>query len=319
MTRIAYLFPGQGSQYIGMGRDVFDNFQAARLIFEEASDILSLDIKKLAFDGPESELNKTEYTQPVLLTVSAALYAVLEDTGFLSSHEPAAAAGHSLGEYGALTAAGSFSLAQGVSLVRKRGALMQQAVPDGIGAMAAILGLDREVVDAIAGNVSWDDSLVVGANYNSPGQVVISGHRDAVDRAQAALEEAGAKKVVTLAVSVPSHSPLMAEAAENLDAEIANLGPESPKAPGFPVICNATADDYPNDQDGIRTLLTDQLIKPVLWEDSIRCLIEREITHFVEVGPRNVLTGLMRRIDRKVSCDAVGDMASLSALEKKFG
>ena len=319
MTRIAYLFPGQGSQYVGMGKDIHDNFQAARLLFEEASDTLSMDVKKLAFDGPESELNKTEHTQPILLTVSAALYAVLEDTGFLSSHEPAAAAGHSLGEYSALTAAGSFFLDQGVSLVRSRGALMQQAVPEGVGAMAAILGVDRETVDAVAGNVSWDNSVVVGANYNSPGQIVISGHRDAVERAQAALEEAGARKVIVLAVSVPSHSPLMVEAAENLDAQIATLGPESPKAPAFPVISNVTAADYPGDRDGIRKLLTDQLIRPVLWEDSIRHLIEREITHFVEVGPRNVLTGLMRRIDRKVSCDAVGDMASLAALEKKFG
>lgn len=319
MTRVAYLFPGQGSQYVGMGKDIHDNFQAARLLFEEASDTLSLDIKKLAFDGPESELNKTEHTQPVLLTVSAAIYAVLEDTGFLSSHEPAFAVGHSLGEYTALQAAGSFSFAQGVSLVRTRGVLMQEAVSEGVGAMAAILGLDRETVDAVAGNVSWDDSVVVGANYNSPGQIVISGHKDAVERAAAMLEEAGAKKVVLLAVSVPSHSPLMAEAAENLYAEIARIGPESPMAPSFPVISNVTADDYPNDQDGIRKLLTDQLVRPVLWEDSIRRLIEREITHFVEVGSGNVLTGLMRRIDRKTSCDAVGDMASLSALEKKFG
>lgn len=319
MTRIAYLFPGQGSQYVGMGKDIHDNFKAARLIFEEASDTLSMDVKKLAFDGPESELNKTEQTQPVLLTVSAALYAVLEDTGFLASHGPAAAAGHSLGEYSALTAAGSFSPAQGVALVARRGALMQQAVPQGVGAMAAILGVDRETVEAVTESVSRDGSVVVGANYNSPGQIVISGHKDAVERAGAAFEEAGAKKVVLLAVSVPSHSSLMAEAAEKLDAEIAVLGPEAPKATAFPVISNVTAHDHPEDRDGIRGLLADQLIKPVLWEDSVRRLIEREITTFVEVGPGKVLTGLMRRIDRKVSCEAVGDVETLKALEKKFG
>ncbi|MBN1881568.1 MAG: ACP S-malonyltransferase [Deltaproteobacteria bacterium] len=302
-----------------MGKDIHDNFQSARLIFEEASDILSMDVKKLAFHGPESELNKTEQTQPVLLTVSASIYAVLEDTGFLSSHEPAAAAGHSLGEYAALKAAESFSLAQTVSLVRTRGALMQRAVPEGVGAMAAVLGVDRETIDAVTSDVSRDDSIVVGANYNSPGQIVISGHKDAVERAGAMLEEAGAKKVIILAVSVPSHSPLMAEASQNLDAEIQALGPESPKAPKFPVISNVTADDHPDDTGGIRKLLTDQLIRPVLWEDSIRRLIDREITTFVEVGPKNVLTGLIRRIDRKVSCEAVGDMETLKALEKKFG
>jgi [acyl-carrier-protein] S-malonyltransferase len=302
-----------------MGKDIHDNFKVARLIFEEASDALSIDVKKLAFDGPESELNKTENTQPVLLTVSAALSAVLEDTGFLASHEPAAAAGHSLGEYSALTAAGSFTLAQGVSLVARRGVLMQQAVPEGVGAMAAVLGVDRDTVAAVTESVSWDGSVVVGANYNSPGQIVISGHKDAVERASAMLEESGARKVVMLAVSVPSHSPLMAEAAQGLDGEIKALGPDAPKAPAFPVLSNVTADDYPEDRDGIRKLLADQLIKPVLWEDAVRRLIEREITTFVEVGPKNVLTGLMRRIDRKASCDAVGDIETLTTLEKKFG
>jgi [acyl-carrier-protein] S-malonyltransferase len=196
---------------------------------------------------------------------------------------------------------------------------MQKAVPEGVGAMAAILGVDRETVKAITGSVSWDDSVVVGANYNSPGQVVISGHRDAVERAEAAFEQAGAMKVVPLSVSVPSHSPLMTEAAERLAGEITALGPSAPKAPAFPVVSNVTADDYPNDRDGMTELLADQLIKPVLWEDSIRLLIDREITTFVEVGPKSVLTGLMRRIDRKASCVAVGDTDSLKVLEQKFG
>jgi [acyl-carrier-protein] S-malonyltransferase len=314
VASVAFLFPGQGSQYVGMGKDICDNIAAARLVFEEAEDELHINIRKLAFEGPEEELSKTENTQPALLAASMAVLAAMREAGIGGKNPPIFFAGHSLGEYSALTAAGSLTLREAARLVRKRGHLMQEAVGEGVGAMAAVLGMDAEKLDALVKEVSTPREIVVAANYNGPGQIVVSGHRTAIERLEKSALEAGALKVIVLKVSVPSHSPLMEGAARSLNDELSAV---SFAEPGVPVISNVTAVPYPN-KDAMVDLLTRQLVSPVRWEESVRHMIEHGTGDFVEVGPGRVLSGLVKRIDKRIAAVSVGDIASLKEAEKKY-
>lgn len=328
MGKIAYIFPGQGSQFVGMGKDIYDNFKSAAMIFEEASDRLHIDIRRLAFDGPEEELNRTSITQPVVFTLSAAILSALKDSGVGSDPPPSYTAGHSLGEYTSLYFGGSFSFGNGLSLVGKRGEIMEGAVREGEGAMAAILGLERGEVDKLVAEISTgaavsgnekggEGGVVVSANYNAPGQVVISGHRGSVERAAEAAVESGAKKAVLLKVSVPSHSPLMKAASEEFSEhlEATEVGDA-----GIPVISNVTALPFPEGDggEGVKRLLVEQLISPVRWEEAVRHMIDNDVTDFIEIGPGRVLSGLVKRIDRKVTVVSVGDIDSLKNVEKKY-
>lgn len=281
---ISFVFPGQGSQNIGMGKAFFDNFEIARDIFKQANDTLGYDVAKICFEGPKEELDKTAVTQPCILTVSFAVFKCLENEGFL----PTIVAGHSLGEYSALVSAGSIEFKDALKITSIRGKLMQEAVPEGHGAMAAILGLDRNKVDAICKGVN---GYVAPANYNCPGQIVISGQKDSVAEASKRALEEGAMRAITLNVSVPSHSHMMKEMAETFKQHLKAIGINPPR---FDFVNNADA-KYLKDVDDIRESLSRQLYCPVLWEDSIRLISERADV-FVEVGHGKVLSGLIKRI-----------------------
>ena len=310
MEKFALVFPGQGSQYVGMGKDIYDSFDVARKVFREADDVLGFSITELSFNGPEEELKKTYNTQPALLTVSYAVYAVLkEELGDILS--PFALAGHSLGEYTALVVGGALDFADAVRLVRKRGEFMQDAVPLGEGTMAAIMGLERQKVIEVCNEAS-SEGVVEPVNYNSPAQIVISGHTKAVEKAVELAKEAGAGKAVILPVSAPFHSSLMKPAAERLAEEINNTHFNDSRVP---VVSNVSA-DYVTEAEKIRSLLVQQMYKPVLWEDSIVRLIKDGVNTFTEVGAGKVLKGLIKKIDRKTNIMNVGDMDTLkSALD----
>ncbi|MDP6180722.1 MAG: ACP S-malonyltransferase, partial [Desulfatiglandales bacterium] len=265
MAKWAFLFPGQGSQYVGMGKDLKNNFKAAADVFAEADEALHEHITTLCFEGPEADLKLTMNTQPAILTASVAVLKVLQsETGIT----PSMVAGHSLGEYSALVASGALSFADAVRTVRKRGTYMQEAVPVGVGAMAAVLGMERDVLDKICEECSQDES-VVPANYNCPGQIVISGHTGAVERAAARAEEEGAKRVVMLQVSAPFHSPLMKPAAERL-AEA--LEPIEIMDMSVSVLSNVEADYYPSSND-VKSLLTRQVDHPVRWLEQVEKML----------------------------------------------
>jgi len=290
----AYLFPGQGSQYVGMGRDLCATYNKARAVFAQADRILGIDLSDLCFDGPAELLNETVNTQPAVFTTSiAALRAMQErDVG-----GPAYVAGHSMGELSALVAAGALSFEDGLQLVRERGRLMQQAGGRNPGGMAALLGLEREQVARICTTVREESGEHVGiANENCPGQIVISGTRDALAQAMERARAQGAKRVIRLDVSIAAHSPLMAEAA----TEFRHLLDAVPfREPSTPIVLNATARPLTAPQ-AICEALGRQLTSPVRWDDSVRWMIEHGVTCFTEVGPKEVLTGLLRRIDRRV-------------------
>jgi [acyl-carrier-protein] S-malonyltransferase len=308
MGKLAFLFPGQASQYPGMGRELAGNHPAARSVFDEADRALGFSVSDLCFNGTEDALKLTANTQPAILTVSVAAYRVLAENGV----EPAFVAGHSLGEFSALVAAGSLEFSDAVRLVRRRGEYMQSAVPEGVGAMAAILGLAPAQVAGICRQAAAGQ-VVAPANLNSPEQTVISGHAEAVKRAVELASAGGAKRAVILPVSAPFHSSLMQPAAQRLEADL-RATPFQPLR--VPLVNNADA-ELTTSGDEARESLIRQVTLPVRWEESVRELIEQGVNTFVEVGPGRVLTGLLRQIDRSIHVFNVEDEKSLrSTLER---
>jgi [acyl-carrier-protein] S-malonyltransferase len=304
MTNLAFIFPGQNSQYTGMGRDLAEKFPAARRTFEEADEALGFPISKLCFDGPEEQLKLTEFQQPAICTVSVAALRVLAEKGVT----PTWVAGHSLGEYSANVAAGSLDFADAVRTVRSRGQFMQEAVPAGKGAMAAVLGLPPdETTQACAAAAAETRNVVSPANFNSPEQTVISGYALAVERAAELCKAKGARRVVILQVSAPFHCALMQPAQDRLAELLRSL---TFSAPTVPVAVNVDA-ALVTDPGKLREALIRQVTGAVRWVDSIRLLIAQNPAFFVEVGPGKVLGGLMRQIDRGQSCVNIEDEASL--------
>jgi [acyl-carrier-protein] S-malonyltransferase len=301
----AIVFPGQGSQAPGMGKDLAEKFAVARQVFEEADDALGFAISRLCFDGPAEDLQLTENTQPAILTVSVATYRAMRESGI---DAPAFVAGHSLGEYSALVAAGALSLADAVRTVRARGRYMQEAVPVGTGAMAAVIGGDLEKIERICAEARGDQVCSI-ANINAPNQIVIAGNTEAVDRAVELLSGV-ARKVVKLKVSAPFHCALMKPAQDRLAPDLAAL---NFSGPAMPVVTNvdARATTAP---DELRDALVRQVSAPVRWVESMQLLIEHGVDTFVEAGPGKVLSGLMRQISRDVKMLNVEDAASLQKL-----
>ena len=309
MGKVAFVFPGQASQYPGMGKELAEKYPAARAVFDEADRVLGIAVSKLCFEGTEDELKLTANTQPCILTVSVAAYRVLADKGITPDY----VAGHSLGEYAALVAAGSLKFADAVKLVRKRGAYMQDAVPAGQGAMAAIMGLSPTVVLGVCKRAA-EGEICAPANLNSSEQTVISGHAGAVKRAVEIASQSGAKRAVILAVSAPFHSALMMPAQEKLEKDL--------KAVPFgelqvPLVTNVDADTIRSGEEA-RSALVRQVSMPVRWEESMRMLLDEGVNTFVEVGPGRVLTGLMRQIERSVASLNVEDEKSLQATIEKI-
>jgi len=304
-TTLAIVFPGQGSQSIGMLSELAASYPLVNETFAQASDVLGYDLWKLSQDGPEDELNRTDRTQPAMLAAGVAVWRVWQqENGML----PGVMAGHSLGEYSALVCAGAMEFADAVSLVEERGRCMQSAVPAGVGAMAAILGLDDEAVADVC-NRAAESEVVSPVNFNSPGQVVIAGNADAVQRAIGLAKEAGAKRALPLAVSVPSHCSLMQPAAEQFAERLAQT---SISTPSIPVIQNVDAVRH-DQPDAIRENLEKQLYRPVQWVLSVQNMGEQGVTRIVEAGPGKVLAGLCKRIDKSIASAAVFDPASLTA------
>jgi [acyl-carrier-protein] S-malonyltransferase len=304
-----FVFPGQGSQEVGMLRDFFDREPVVRACFAEAEDAIGIGLRTIVLEGPEAELNRTEITQPALLTASIALWRCwIEHQGA----RPSVMAGHSLGEYSALVAAGALEFADAVRLVNLRGRLMQTAVPAGAGAMAAILGLDEAEIAQCCATV---DGVVTPANINAPGQIVIAGTAPAVDAAIEKLLAAGAKRAIKLAVSVPSHSPLMAPAAAEFGDALAKT---RVTMPNVPVIQNVDATST-NDPDQIRLNLVAQLSRPVRWIACVEAMVSRGATTLIECGPGKVLGGMIKRIDRSVASFGIGSVDAFDAAIAEVG
>jgi [acyl-carrier-protein] S-malonyltransferase len=303
---IAFLFPGQGSQHAGMGKDLAENFPVARQVFEEANDALGVDLASLCFNGPEEDLKLTANTQPAILTTSIAALRVLEtEIGIAPNY----AAGHSLGEYSALVCAGALNFADAVRIVRQRGTFMQEAVPVGTGAMAAILGLDKETLERVCQDAARGQ-VVSPANFNSAGQVVIAGNTAAVDRAMNLAKEHGAKRALPLPVSAPFHCSLMIPAGERLADVLADIKVGDMTVP---VITNVEA--TPN-QDASRVcqLLVDQVSAPVRWEDTIACMIKLDVERYIEIGPGKVLAGLVKRMAKDSTIQNVQNVNDIRVL-----
>lgn len=302
----ALIFPGQGSQYPGMGKELAENFPIVRQTYEEADDSLGFRLSRLCFEGPESELQLTENTQPALLTTSIAFKRLLEtETGFSFSF----AAGHSLGEYSALVASEAIDFGDALRIVRSRGQFMQQAVPVGTGAMAAVLGAGQDMVEEVCSEAAQGE-IVVPANYNCPGQIVISGQATAVNRAIEIAKARGIRKVLLLPVSVPSHCALMTPAGERLGEELERIVVKNPR---IPVISNVEAKPY-TEAARIKGLLVAQISSPVLWESSVREMISLGVTQFVETGAGKVLSGLVKKIDKSAVTRNFDDLAGFKSL-----
>ena len=301
--KTAFLFPGQGSQKVGMVQDLFENYDSVKALIKEADETLGFSISKMMFEGPDTELMKTEFTQPAILTASVAVWQVLKEHGLT----PDIAAGHSLGEYSALVAAGAISFADAVHTVHLRGRFMQEAVPLGEGGMAAVIGSTPETIVTVCGEVSTEDLPVQAVNFNCPGQVVIAGATVAVEKACEALKEAGARRAIMLKVSAPFHSTLMEPAALRLKEVLDKIDIHDT---AIPVVANVNAKEETK-ADEIRKNLVDQAAHPVHWEESIRNMIAGGVDMTVEAGPGTVLTGFMKKIARSVPCHHAEDVATI--------
>ena len=309
MGKVAFVFPGQASQYPGMGKELAEMYPSAKAVFDEADEALGFSISKMCFEGSEEDLKLTANTQPAILTCSMATYRVLEEKGLA----PDFVAGHSLGEYSALVAAGSLKFADAVRLVRKRGNYMQEAVPAGKGAMAAIMGLSPAVVSDVCKRAA-QGQICAPANLNSPDQTVISGDADAIKRAVELASQAGAKRATILPVSAPFHSTLMMPAQEKLEHELKKTHFDKLRVP---LVTNVDADTIETGEQA-REALVRQVTAAVHWEESVRLLIEEGVNTFVEVGPGKVLTGLLRQIERSVATLNVEDETSLLKTVEKI-
>lgn len=309
--KIAFIFPGQGAQYAGMGVKIAEQYPVAREIFRRADEILGFPLSRLCFYGPEEELQKTINAQPAILTVSVACLQVLREKGL----HPSVVAGHSLGEYSALVAAGSLRFPDALFLVRKRGQYMQEAVPLGKGGMVAVLGLDEEAISRVCQAVNGKNGYsCTVANFNCPGQVVLAGEREALEMAVDLAKKAGAKKCVDLRVSAPFHSPLMRPAAQKLAADVDKIVIADPQVL---LVANVTA-DYVTKGEEIRKLMVEQIYSPVRWEQSMNRLFQDGVDIFMEVGPGSVLTGLIKKINRSASAGNIEDPKSLEKMVARY-
>ncbi|MGE5174270.1 MAG: ACP S-malonyltransferase [Betaproteobacteria bacterium] len=308
--KIAFIFPGQGSQYAGMAKEFIEQFEESKEVFDVASTTLGYDLAQLCMHGPVEKLNLTENTQPAILTTSIAILQPLERRGLTAT----AAAGHSLGEYTAITAAGGFALKDAVALVQKRGRYMQEAVPEGAGLMAAILGMERLDVEKTCHEAA-KNGIVAPANYNSPGQIVIAGEKKAVEKAMELAKAGGAKKVVPLAVSVPSHCVMMRKAGDRLAKELESVAISDLS---IPIVNNADA-KFLQKASEIRPSLIKQISSPLYWEDSIKNMVSDGHDTFIEIGPAKVLSGLVKRIAKDAKVLNVEDVKSMHDTLKTLG
>ncbi|WPK11983.1 ACP S-malonyltransferase [Lysinibacillus louembei] len=306
MTKIAFIFPGQGSQQVGMGAQFVETTTASKALYERADEVLGFSLSNLMLSGPQEELTLTYHAQPALLTTGVMVANKIIEAGI----RPDFTAGHSLGEYSAFVASGVLTFDEAVATVHKRGLYMDEAVPAGQGAMAAILGLDAKPLKAICDTVSAEGDAVQLANLNCPGQIVISGTKEGVEKACVAAKEAGAKRAIPLVVSGPFHSSLMQPAADKLAETVEQLNVQPPT---IPVVSNVTS-TLLTDAAAIRREMVEQVVSPVLWEQNVRTLLEQGVTFFVECGPGKVLSGLVKKIDRTAQVYCVYDEESLQAL-----
>lgn len=315
MTTRAFVFPGQGSQVVGMGRELFEAFAPAREVFEEVNDALGQKLSQLMFEGPESDLTLTENAQPAIMAVSLAVLRVLEkEGGFVLANEARYVAGHSLGEYSALCAAGAITLSDTAKLLKLRGRAMQQAVPVGVGAMAALLGLNFEQAREVASEAA-QRQVCTAANDNADGQVVVSGHAEAVERAIAIASAKGAKRAVKLPVSAPFHCPLMQPAAEAMQKALATT---QIKTPSVPLIANVSA-AATAEVETIRRQLVEQVCGTVRWRESVLAMKALGVGELVECGAGKVLAGLAKRIDKELTAQTLGTPAEIEAFLKTRG